>query len=274
MKHHLLNPVMEESLRQQIDRWLEQRVVEEADSPWSFPLVPVPKKNNKEICWAVDYRRLNAVMKKDAFSLPNIADNLSRLSGGHIFSALDGAGAFHAIPDCRADREKTAFSSPFASTNLSRCPSDLPLLQPLTPIWLRRLSGTCLLLKSFAIWTIQPSTRPTLGATSGSSGRFWPHSAPPAFKYHPKRLSCSRMASSTWDMRSVPGASAFPRNTRLSSLTGQFQTPSRPYEPSSGNAGITADSLRIMPASLLRWSSILSRTNTKESHIFTWTQPP
>ena len=50
MKHQPLNPVMEESLRQQIDRWLEQRIVEEADSPWSFPLVPVPKKNGKEIC--------------------------------------------------------------------------------------------------------------------------------------------------------------------------------------------------------------------------------
>ena len=48
MKHRPLNPVMEESLRQQIDRWLDQRVVEEADSPWSFPLVPVPKKNGKE----------------------------------------------------------------------------------------------------------------------------------------------------------------------------------------------------------------------------------
>ena len=67
MKHRPLNPVMEESLRQQIDRWLEQRVVEEADSPWSFPLVPVPKKNSKEIRWAVDYRKLNAVTKKDAF---------------------------------------------------------------------------------------------------------------------------------------------------------------------------------------------------------------
>ena len=45
MKHRPLNPVMEESLRQQIDRWLEQRVVKEANSPWSFPLVPLPKKN-------------------------------------------------------------------------------------------------------------------------------------------------------------------------------------------------------------------------------------
>ena len=113
MKHRPLNPIMEESLRQQIDRWLEQRVVEEADSPWSFPLVPVPKKNSKEVRWAVDYRKLNAVTKKDAFPLPNITNNLSRLSGSQVFSALDGAGAFHMVPVRCSDREKTAFSSPF-----------------------------------------------------------------------------------------------------------------------------------------------------------------
>ena len=125
MKHRPLNPVMEESLRQQIDRWLEQRVVEEADSPWSFPLVPVPKKNSREVRWAVDYRRLNAVTKKDAFPLPNIADNLSRLAGSRVFSALDGAGAFHAIPVRCADREKTAFSSPFGQYQFVRMPFGL-----------------------------------------------------------------------------------------------------------------------------------------------------
>ena len=125
MKHRPLNPVLEESLKQQIDRWLAQKVVEEADSPWSFPLVPVPKKNGKEIRWAVDYRKLNAVTKKDAFPLPNIADNLSRLSGSRVFSALDGAGAFHAVPVRRADREKTAFSSPFGQYQFVKMPFGL-----------------------------------------------------------------------------------------------------------------------------------------------------
>ena len=125
MKHRPLNPVMEESLRQQIDPLLEQRVVEEAHSPWSFPLVTVPKKNGKEICWAVDYRRLNTITKKDAFPLPNIADNLSRLSGSRIFLALDGAGALHAVPIRCADREKTAFSSPFCQCQFIKMPFGL-----------------------------------------------------------------------------------------------------------------------------------------------------
>ena len=125
MKHRPLNPVMEESLKKQIDRWLEQQVVEEADTPWSFLLLLVPKKNSKEIGWAVDYRHLNAATKKDAFPLPNIADNLSRLSGSRVFSALDGAGAFHAVPVQRADRKKTAFSSPFGQYQFVKMPFGL-----------------------------------------------------------------------------------------------------------------------------------------------------
>ena len=98
IKHRPLNPTMEGSLRKQIDKWLTQDVVEEADSPWSFPSVPVPKKNSDELRWAVDYLKLNAITKKDAYPLPNIVDNLSRLSSSKIFSTLDGAGAFHAVP--------------------------------------------------------------------------------------------------------------------------------------------------------------------------------
>ena len=122
MKNRPLNPVMEESLRQQIDRWLDQWVVEEAYSPWLFPLVPVPKKNRKEIRWAIDYCRLNAVTKKDAFPLPNIADNLSCLSCSRVFLALDGTGTFHAVPVRMADRQKPAFSSPFGQYQFVKMP--------------------------------------------------------------------------------------------------------------------------------------------------------
>ena len=57
--------------------------------------------------------------------LPNITDNLSCLSGSHLFSALDGAGAFHAVPVRRADREKTAFSSPFGQYQFVKMPFGL-----------------------------------------------------------------------------------------------------------------------------------------------------
>ena len=73
----------------------------------------------------MDYRHLNAVTKKDAFPLPNIADNLSRLSGSRVFSVLDGAGAFHAVPVQGPDRKKTAFSSPFSRYQFVKMPFGL-----------------------------------------------------------------------------------------------------------------------------------------------------
>ena len=112
LRHRPINPVLEKNLRDQVTKWTEQGIVQPSTSPWSFPLVPVPKKNGK-IRWAVDYRKLNSVTKKDSFPIPNVNDNLSRLSKSRIFSTIDGAGAFHAVPIRPEDREKTAFSTPF-----------------------------------------------------------------------------------------------------------------------------------------------------------------
>ena len=165
MKHQPLNPIMEESLRQQINRWLEQRVVEEADSPWSFPLVPVPKKNSREVRWAIDYWKLNAVTKKDAFSLPNIANNLSHLAGSRVFSALDGAGAFHAVPVIRADREKTVFSSPFGQYQFVRMPFGLANSRPLTPASSQKLYDIYPPRKSSATWMTRLSIPRMHGVT-------------------------------------------------------------------------------------------------------------
>ena len=56
---------------------------------------------------------------------PNIANNLSLLTGSRIFLALDGAGAFHAVPVRRADWEKTAISSPFSQYQFIKMPFGL-----------------------------------------------------------------------------------------------------------------------------------------------------
>ncbi len=107
-----LNPSLEPQLREQLKHWQEQDVVEPSSSPWSFPLLAVPKKNGK-IRFCVDYRGLNKVTVKDSFPLPSIEDNLARLAHSRIYSALDGTGAYHVVPVREEDREKTAFSTPW-----------------------------------------------------------------------------------------------------------------------------------------------------------------
>lgn len=48
-----LNPTMEKSLKNQIDKWLEEGVIKECESSWAAALVPVKKKSG-EIRWCCD----------------------------------------------------------------------------------------------------------------------------------------------------------------------------------------------------------------------------
>lgn len=123
-KQRNINPKLEESLKEQLDVWVKQQVIEPSSSPWNFGLVAAPKKNGK-IRWCVDYRRLNDITMKDSYPLPNIEDNLARLSKSRIFSGIDGAGAYHVVSVHPDDRPKTAFATPWGSWQFSRMPFGL-----------------------------------------------------------------------------------------------------------------------------------------------------
>ena len=124
MKGMPINPVMQENLKEQMDKWKEQGVIEKSKSPWSAGLIPVFKANGK-IRWVVDYRALNEVTLKDAHPLPNMEDNLARLANSKVFSAIDGAGAFHAVTIRKQDREKTAFHTPWGLWQFKQMPFGL-----------------------------------------------------------------------------------------------------------------------------------------------------
>lgn len=60
-------------MREEVDRIIEemshQGVIEESQSPWVSPAVMVRKKDGT-IRFCVDYRKLNAVTKKDSYPMP------------------------------------------------------------------------------------------------------------------------------------------------------------------------------------------------------------
>ena len=115
------NPKQRQDLREQLDRWEAEDVVEECESPWASALVPVLKKDGSTR-WAVDYRPLNKMTIKDSYPLPSISENLEKLQGSQVFSTLDAAGAYHCIPVAQRTRPLLAFVTPFGLYTWKRMP--------------------------------------------------------------------------------------------------------------------------------------------------------
>ena len=87
-----LNPDQKENLCEQIDEWLEKRVIEPSVSPWALPLIPVKKKDGLTR-WVTDLRESNKQKAKNSYPLTNIQKILHSLQSTTVFSTLNACGA-------------------------------------------------------------------------------------------------------------------------------------------------------------------------------------
>jgi len=85
-------------------------VIEQGQSPWSSPVVLVRKKDGS-LRFCVDYRKLNAVTKFDAFPLPRIDETLDALSGAKWFTTLDLLAGYWQVGLTPEAKLKSAFST-------------------------------------------------------------------------------------------------------------------------------------------------------------------
>jgi hypothetical protein len=93
----------------QVDEMLARGLIRPSDSPWSSPIVMAPKKDG-DYRFCVDFRRLNAVTRKDAFPMPRVDEILDKLGGARFFSTLDLASGYWQVPLREEDIPKTAFT--------------------------------------------------------------------------------------------------------------------------------------------------------------------
>ena len=91
-----------------VDEMLLQGVIRPSSSPWASPVTLVPKSDGSTR-FCVDYRKLNAVTKRDSYPLPRICDVMDSLGQSKIFSTMDLKSAYHQIPVHPDHIEKTAF---------------------------------------------------------------------------------------------------------------------------------------------------------------------
>ena len=103
-----MGPEKEAEIDKQIDKLLQQGLIEPGDGPWSSPVVLVRKKD-QSFRFCLDYRALNDVTDKDAYPLPRIDDSLDALAGSTLFSTLDLTSGYWQIPLDEDAQNKSAF---------------------------------------------------------------------------------------------------------------------------------------------------------------------
>jgi hypothetical protein len=99
-----------EEIEKQIKNMLKQKIIQPSNSPFCSPIILVRKADNS---WrfAVDYRRLNSLTKKQTYFLPLIQDILDLIGGKRIYSSFDFQSGFHQIPLHPPHYERTAFAT-------------------------------------------------------------------------------------------------------------------------------------------------------------------
>ena len=99
-----------ETVNQMTEEMLERGVIQPSMSPWASPVVLVPKKDGTQR-FCVDYRRLNALTKRDVYPIPRIDDILDALGDSKYFSSLDLASGYWQVELDEDARQKSAFTT-------------------------------------------------------------------------------------------------------------------------------------------------------------------
>ena len=103
---------------------LETGVIEPSKSSWASTVYLVRKKDGT-FRFCIDYRRVNAVSKKDACPIPDIQHALDNLRGAKYFAAFDLLSRYWQLGLTERTKERSAFSTRRGLFQFTRMPFGL-----------------------------------------------------------------------------------------------------------------------------------------------------
>ena len=95
----------------EIQDMLDLGVIEPSISPYSSPIVLVPKKDGS-VRFCIDFRKLNKVMEFDAEPMPNMEEIINRMSGHKYFKKMDLSKGYWQVGLTERSKPLTAFETP------------------------------------------------------------------------------------------------------------------------------------------------------------------
>lgn len=114
-------PHLHRMSREELDevaKWVKQNLskgfIEASMAPWASPILFV-KKPGGGVRLCHDYRKLNAMSRKDRFPLPLIDDIMTMVAGAGCITRLDVRQAFNRVRIEPDDVEKTTFATPMGN---------------------------------------------------------------------------------------------------------------------------------------------------------------
>ncbi|XP_058614187.1 LOW QUALITY PROTEIN: uncharacterized protein LOC131528813 [Onychostoma macrolepis] len=99
------------AIEDEIQEMLKLGVIEPSRSPWSSPVVMVPKPDGT-LRFCNDFRRLNEVSEFDSYPMPRVDELIDRLGRARFISTLDLTKGYWQVPLTESAKPKTAFSTP------------------------------------------------------------------------------------------------------------------------------------------------------------------
>ena len=103
---------------------LEDGIIRESKSPWSSPMLCVPKKDGTlRIC--IDFRKINSLTATDPYPVPSLRHLISSIGENEVYTTLDLQAGFWQVPLDEESKPLTGFSSSLGHFEYSRMPFGL-----------------------------------------------------------------------------------------------------------------------------------------------------